>query len=122
MKTKILMSVLAIGLAIALIGGATMAWFTDRVEMEPAVFTAGTVEIAVNGPYDGELDVFEAENVNPGDNYSVKWVIENAGTKKAELRVSLEEVWFIDEEDYAVSDARFERLKKEYGVEDIDGL
>jgi predicted ribosomally synthesized peptide with SipW-like signal peptide len=125
MKTKILMSVLAIGLAIALIGGATMARFTDRVEMEPAVFTAGTVEIDVDGPFDGESDelqAFEANNVNPGDNYSVKWVIENAGTKKAELRVSLEEVWFIDEEDYAVSDARFERLKKEYGEEDIDGL
>jgi predicted ribosomally synthesized peptide with SipW-like signal peptide len=122
MKTKILMSVLAIGLAIALIGGATMAWFTDRVEMEPAVFTAGTVEIAVNGPYDGELDVFEAENVNPGDNYTVKWVIENAGTKQAEIRVNLEKEWYIDEENYAVSEARIERLKEEYEVLSIEDL
>ena len=125
MKTKILMSVLARGTAIALTGGATMAWCPDRLEMEPTVFTAGTVEIDVDGPFDGELDelqAFEAENVNPGDKYSVKWVIKNAGTKKAELRVSLEEVWYIDEEDYAVLGARFERLKEEYEVLSIEDL
>jgi len=125
MKTKILMSVLAIGLAIALIGGATMAWFTDRVEMEPAVFTAGTVEIDVDGPFDGESDelqAFEANNVNPGDNYKVKWVIENAGTKQAEIRVNLEKEWYIDEENYAVSGARIERLKEEYEVLSIEDL
>ena len=32
MKTKILMSVLAIGMAIALISGATMAWFTAEAD------------------------------------------------------------------------------------------
>ena len=83
------------------------------------------MEIAVNGPYDGESDelqAFEANNVNPGDNYTVKWVIVNAGTKQAEIRVNLEKEWYIDEENYAVSEARFERLKKEYEVEDIDGL
>ena len=45
MKTRILMSVLAIGLSIALIGGATMAWFTDEAGPVEATFTAGTVDI-----------------------------------------------------------------------------
>jgi predicted ribosomally synthesized peptide with SipW-like signal peptide len=93
MKTRILMSVLAIGLSIALIGGATMAWFTDEAEVPEATFTAGTVEIDVDGPFDGNMEGFVAENVNPGDEYEVKWVIRNAGTKDAEIRVSLNGLW-----------------------------
>lgn len=93
MKTKILMSVLAIGLAIALIGGATMAWFTDDAEVEPAEFTAGTVIVNADGPeyFPAEGKFFD--NVNPGDCGRVKWTIINDGTKAVELRVKLEEEW-----------------------------
>ncbi|NLZ90922.1 MAG: hypothetical protein GX918_03275 [Clostridiales bacterium] len=93
MKTKILMSVLAIGLAIALIGGATMAWFTDEAEVTPAEFTAGTVIVDADGPeyFPAEGKFFE--NVNPGDCGRVEWTIINEGTKAAEIRVKLEEAW-----------------------------
>ena len=93
MKTKILMSVLAIGLAIALIGGATMAWFTDDAEVEPAEFTAGTVIVNADEPeyFPAEGKFFD--NVNPGDCGRVEWTIINEGTKAAELRVKLEEEW-----------------------------
>ncbi len=93
MKTKILMSVLAIGMAIALIGGATMAWFTDEAEVTPAEFTAGTVIVDADGPeyFPAEGKFFE--NVNPGDCGRVEWTIINEGTKAAEIRVKLEEAW-----------------------------
>ncbi len=120
MKTKILMSVLAIGLAVALIGGATSAWFTDKADIAEAEFTAGTVEVRDGKIVDTPSATFK--NINPGDTRTVKWEIKNIGTKKAEFRVKLDKRWFIDRDDYKVSDERFERLKKEYGVNSRSGL
>lgn len=45
MSRKILVVVLTIALAAALIGGTTMAWFTDSSSSNPVEFTAGTVLI-----------------------------------------------------------------------------
>lgn len=114
MKTRILMSVLAIGLSIALIGGATMAWFTDEAEVPEATFTAGTVEIDVDGSFDGEMNDFVAGNVNPGDSYDVKWDIKNNGTKKAQIRISLDDIWesITDDDDLKA------RLLSEYVCDD----
>lgn len=44
-KLKLATSLGAIGLAAALVGGATMAWFTDEAAIAEATFTAGTVQI-----------------------------------------------------------------------------
>lgn len=95
MKTKILLSVLAIGLSIALIGGATMAWFTDEDEVPAAEFTAGTVLVDADGPNEN-MEAKEFENVNPGDCIVVTWDIINKGTKDAEFRVKLDEDWISD--------------------------
>lgn len=94
MKTKILLSLLVIGLAVALIGGATMAWFTDETPVQPAEFTAGTV--VVNADEAPTIDTPEGkyfDNVNPGDCATVTWTIVNSGTKAIELRVKLSELW-----------------------------
>lgn len=93
MKTKILMSILAIGLSVALIAGATMAWFTDETEVEPAQFTAGTVVVDADGPATTPAPGKSFENVNPGDCGKVEWTIINKGTKAAEFRVKLSELW-----------------------------
>ncbi|MGI6703792.1 MAG: SipW-dependent-type signal peptide-containing protein [Clostridia bacterium] len=45
MKYKVLSSLTIIAATIALVGGATMAWFTDSADIPEASFTAGTVEI-----------------------------------------------------------------------------
>jgi len=47
-KTKIFMSMLVIALAAALVGGATMAWFTDEATNVGNTFTAGTVDIVAH--------------------------------------------------------------------------
>ena len=113
MKTRILMSVLAIGLSIALIGGATMAWFTDEADVPEATFTAGTVDIEVT---EGEtfisgLNSANFDNVNPGDEYEVNWTIKNMGTKDAEIRIFLEAVW-----EPVLEGDLLNRLLNEFGI------
>lgn len=95
MKAKILASVLAIGLIAFLIGGNTMAWFTDEAEVAEAEFVAGTVVINAD---EGEEfikvpDGKSFKNVNPGDCATVTWEFVNEGTKAIELRVKLTELW-----------------------------
>lgn len=53
------MSIASVLVLVALIAGATMAWFTDS-ETVAATFTAGTVDVGINEPTD--IDI-----VNPGD-------------------------------------------------------
>ena len=62
-KSRIMMSMFVIALAAALIGGATMAWFSYKVEVEN-VFTAGTVTITAEEDVEATDDL---DNVNPGD-------------------------------------------------------
>lgn len=92
MKTKILMSVLAIGLSIALIGGATMAWFTDEaVTEEPNTFAAGTLDLKVDG--EEQAVSVSLENMAPGQTSEYyKWVLKNDGTLPGKLSVSFSEI------------------------------
>lgn len=59
LQRKMLMSIASVLVLVALIAGATMAWFTDS-ETVAATFTAGTVEVGITDPTD--IDI-----VNPGD-------------------------------------------------------
>lgn len=111
MKTKILLSVLAIGLSIALIGGATMAWFTDDAEVPAAEFTAGTVLVDVDEGSPEYLDDYNEDNVNPGDCTTITWNIINEGTKDAEFRVKLDELWRLDQD---MDDELWSKLYEEY--------
>ncbi|MDK2804356.1 MAG: hypothetical protein PWR23_1360 [Peptostreptococcaceae bacterium] len=59
LQRKMLMSIASVLVLVALIAGATMAWFTDS-ETVAATFTAGTVDVGINEPTDIKI-------VNPGD-------------------------------------------------------
>lgn len=63
MKYKVLSSLTIIAATIALVGGATMAWFTDSADIPEASFTAGTVEIiagqTVKAEGGGNIDYHE---------------------------------------------------------------
>lgn len=86
MKSRMLISVLVIALAAALIGGATMAWFTADASAPNAVFTAGTVVVDVTGGAD-------VKNWNPGDCTDFRWTITNTGSKRVVFRVSAAGSW-----------------------------
>ena len=94
-KSKTAMSLLLIGLAAIIIGGATMAWFTGEDTIDAATFTAGTVVVNADkaDPFIVQPEGKYFDNVNPGDCARVNWNIVNEGTKAVELRVKLDYEW-----------------------------
>ena len=92
-RSKVVMSLLLIGLAAIIIGGATSAWFTDDATVQDATFTAGTVIVETEGPQLSEGLTEKFDNINPGDCGRVTWNIINEGTQAVELRVKMDHLW-----------------------------
>jgi predicted ribosomally synthesized peptide with SipW-like signal peptide len=91
MKKKMLLMMLALTVSVALIVGATMAWFTAEDETKDAVFKTGTVEIKAKGAKPlGEKGI---KNVNPGDCYILEYNIKNTGSKQIDLRAIFDLNW-----------------------------
>lgn len=70
MKTKILMSVLVIVVAISMVVSVTMAWFTDAETNTGNTFTSGTIKLDVNqNGSDGQFSIALGSigNLAPGD-------------------------------------------------------
>jgi len=83
MKSRMIVSFMVIALAAALIGGATMAWFTDSEAIEPQTFTAGTLDIGLNENLTETITNFPIDHMNPGDEYGPFEIeIVNEGNKK----------------------------------------
>ena len=91
MKSRLLFTAVALVVAIAMIAGGTMAWFTATAPAPAAVFTAGTVEIEAGEFAVGSETVFT--KWNPGDCTTVEWTFDNVGTKAIELRTLLNKGW-----------------------------
>jgi predicted ribosomally synthesized peptide with SipW-like signal peptide len=85
MKRKAMLSLFVIFLAAAIVGGATMAWFTAKAEAPENVFQAGTVMIEAGQEFVWGGDM---GNVNPGDCFSKCIQVYNTGTKNIELRLT----------------------------------
>ena len=83
MKKRNIMLGSAVLLAVLLVAGGTMAWFTADANIENE-FKAGTVKIAINGQSEAVVD-----NVNPGDEYDNEVSVTNTGSKRAYIRVQL---------------------------------
>ncbi|KAB3531077.1 TasA family protein [Alkaliphilus serpentinus] len=84
MKKKIIYTMLALTLAIAMVAGGTMAWFTDEANAGDTTFTAGTLHVGVTEGLDSLITVApNIDNMNPGDSYGpISIEITNEGTKK----------------------------------------
>lgn len=87
MKKTLLISLLVFSLIALLVVGGTMAWFTDKKELDNK-FTAGTVKIEVN-----EHGFNDIENWNPGDTTNKKVSVKSTGSKKTYVRVLLTPEW-----------------------------
>ena len=80
MKSRMIVSFMVIALAAALIGGATMAWFTDSDTVdEPITFTAGTLLIDLTDPV--QTTNINIGNLNPGDEFEYEFEVVNDGSK-----------------------------------------
>jgi len=77
---KVLASLLMIGVVAAMAGAGTSAYFTDTETSTGNVFTAGTLDLVVDGENPATRSFFEIENVQPSYNGSVKVNLTNIGT------------------------------------------
>ena len=83
MKKKIIFTLLTLTVAVALLAGGTMSWFTDEDDAGTTEFTAGILSIDVNDAIGGEeFNIGPIDHMNPGDVYDpIELVITNDGTK-----------------------------------------
>ena len=82
MKSRMIVSFMVIALAAALIGGATMAWFTDRENAMEQTFTAGILDISTSNNLLG-LELPTIVHMNPGDTFGPFEIeIVNVGNKR----------------------------------------
>lgn len=76
MKSRMMISILVIAMTAALIGGATMAWFTSQAEITGNTLAAGTLEVSLSGPAENALPL-QIQNMAPGDPATVKYLFLN---------------------------------------------
>ena len=76
---KILFSLMAMMLVIALAGAATLAYFSDTETSTGNTFAAGTLNLTVNDK-DGENVSFNFSNLKPGSQPKATYKINNVGT------------------------------------------
>lgn len=85
MKSKLVLTMVALTMAIALVAGGTMAWFTSTDDAGEAVFTAGTLAVDASDGLTEFADIapFTAQGkMNPGDIYEeIEIIISNTGNK-----------------------------------------
>lgn len=79
MNTKILLSLLTIGVASAGVGYGTYAFFSDTESSTGNVFTAGTLDLALGSPSSVGATIANA-NFAPGESVSGSLVLTNAGS------------------------------------------
>ncbi len=92
MKKSIVVSLLIIVLAVAAITGGTLAWFTAQANIEPNLFTAGTVEIEAGETFNSGQGA--VSNWNPGDCTDKEVWVQVKGTKGVYLRFKINDGWY----------------------------
>jgi predicted ribosomally synthesized peptide with SipW-like signal peptide len=81
MDKKILVSMMLVGLVAALAGAGLYALFSDTETSSGNSFSAGTLDLKVDGKDDPNVPVyFTVSDVKPGDSNSVDIVLSNAGS------------------------------------------
>jgi len=81
---NILMSVLVIGIALAMMGMGTFSYFSDTETSNGNTFTAGTLDLKIDGK-DKNVVKFTVDNMHPGSQIRGHWNLTNSGTIKGYL-------------------------------------
>lgn len=84
MKKKIALSFLVMALMMALVGGATFAWFTDSETVTGNSFATGTLVVGLDN-----TSPLAGSNLAPGSSISKSGSIQNTGSLDAYYRVTL---------------------------------
>jgi spore coat-associated protein N len=86
-NTKILGSIVMIALMASAVGIGTYAAFGDTETSVGNSFTAGTLDLKING-VDTNVVAFDLSNMRPGNQPKNTFVLSNAGSLKGTLRIS----------------------------------
>lgn len=86
MSKKLILSVATISMALAAVGGVTIAYFSDTETSTGNTFTTGTIDIAVDGenPWSRE-EGYEMLDMKPGYTKYIDFEIQNVGTNPANV-------------------------------------
>ena len=84
MSKKIVASIVVVGIQALAIGWGTYSYFSDTETSSGNTFSAGTLDLKVNGQ-DGPLPIyFNVGDVKPGDSGSVNILLSNTGSLSGE--------------------------------------
>lgn len=86
MLLRLIKSLLIISAVAALSVGATSAYFSDSIQVAGSTFTAGTLELNVDGGRSPSA-FFNVTNMRPGSQSGGKWRMENVGSIKGYLDI-----------------------------------
>ncbi|MCD4761524.1 M73 family metallopeptidase, partial [bacterium] len=81
---KILFSLLIIGAVSAMVIGGTMSFFSDTEISAGNTFTAGTIEIGVNGQLHWS-ETFTWDDIKPGKDFEIEFEVVNEGVNPLKL-------------------------------------
>ena len=89
MDTRILMSILVIGVVAMAAGAGTFAYFSDTETSEGNTFTAGTLNLKV-GDVDSTTEKINIPNLKPDDSgNAADWTVQNTGSITGDLSISI---------------------------------
>lgn len=102
MKKRNVVLISSVVLAVLLVVGGTMAWFTSNSYETTNTFKAGTVDIdLLENDEVTEGRGINFDNVNPGDSFAKKVEVRNNGSKRIYVRVKVEPAWSgVDSDDF----------------------
>jgi len=87
---KVLTFVMALGLVALLVGGGFAAFFSDTETATDNVFTAGSLDLKVNGQNGDVTAHVKADNMKPGENYNAGCLtLKNSGSLPGVLSVKV---------------------------------
>lgn len=83
---KILVSVLIVGALLAVISGATMAYFTSDVSSTNNTFAAGTMTFTIKDPSTTGHQVFDVSGLKPGQTVTRYMAVANDSTQDMDMK------------------------------------
>ena len=115
-KKSILVAAIAVMLVAALVVGGTLAYFTDKSEVQDNVFTVGNVKIGIREVFDKDSAV-----LIPGKDINKDVFVKNTGAQDAYVRVHIAIPSALDD-GYETFNAGKNVLHYNFGNKVVDGV
>ncbi|HOV70477.1 MAG TPA: TasA family protein, partial [Clostridia bacterium] len=87
MKKRIIMSVMAIAICTVLLFGATTAYFSDKETSNGNTFTAGTLDLLIDGGNDNVVG-YNVTNMYPDNEPAKAYILKNNGSLGGYLNIT----------------------------------